>query len=219
MAAPTTPILDDFNRADESPLSDGGNWTFLSGLLCGELGGGGACAVRTNRCGSQPPFIGNNAYRTTTFNADQEVYCRVSDKCPADGGGEELALYARVTPVSGPTPPSGYAFWLGNIGWRCYEFSAGACTILTSGPWPSTIAGGGLPLIHVERPGGTITCSVGIYFWLRCEGDTIAGYTTDLTDSTKWFEILDSTHNNAGKIGLRLREGSMFWDDFGGGNL
>jgi len=211
VSAPTTPILDDFNRADENPLSGGGNWAQV-GAPCAVLGGGGPLALVSNEA-TRIGFIGCHSYWTTSFNADQESYARISAFVPT--GETELSLYARMTDPGVANGSDGYAFHLQATTWRLTEFTNGVCTTLVSGPWP--LSGGLLPLIHVDA--AALNFTVGIYLWLRCEGTTIAGYTTDLLGSVQVFSVTDSAHNNAGNIGIRVRADAMAWDDFGGGNL
>ena len=62
---PTTGILDNFNRADETPLSGGGNWAPL-----------GSQAANLRNMGVEG---GGGAYWTTAFGPETEAYLRSDD--------------------------------------------------------------------------------------------------------------------------------------------
>jgi len=198
VGGPTTPILDNFNRADESPLSGGGNWAKV-GAPCAPLGGGGSLRIVSERVTVSAGAIGGHSYWTPSFNADQEAYARIDGVLPTATNEGEYSVYARLTDPGVAGGSDGYAFQLAPVTWRLIEFTNGVCTTLASGP--------------------SSVFAVGDYMWLRCEGTTIAGYVTDLIDATQLFSVNDSAHNNAGNIGIRVRTGSMFWDDFGGGAI
>src|SRR2546426_2494783 len=69
MAFPTTTILDNFNRANENPLSDGGKWT--NPLISGE----GARVLTSNAV----PINGTNSgyWSDSTLGAHQEGFLTV----------------------------------------------------------------------------------------------------------------------------------------------
>lgn len=130
---PTTPILDNFNRADESPLSGGGNWAKV-GAPCAPLGGGGALRIVANRVTVTAGAIGGHSYWTPSFNADQEAYARIDGVLPTATNEGEYSVYARLTDPGVAGGSDGYAFQLEPVRWRLVEFTNGVCTTLASGP-------------------------------------------------------------------------------------
>lgn len=66
MAFPTTPVLDDFNRANENPLSNG-TW---AGNIFGDTA---ACKLDTNEATAAAPFA-SSRWSAATFGPDIEVY-------------------------------------------------------------------------------------------------------------------------------------------------
>lgn len=70
MPAPQTALLDDFNRADENPLSDGGNWA-------AGLGGASQCQVVSNQAAAQLATTSESLWSPLTlFN--QEAYATIA---------------------------------------------------------------------------------------------------------------------------------------------
>ncbi len=73
MAFPTTAILDNFDRSNENPLSQGGNWTMLDG----------AWKVLTNQC--KVSSLGGDTFVGARYSAgaitsnNGEVYCTILD--------------------------------------------------------------------------------------------------------------------------------------------
>lgn len=73
MAFPTTPLLDTFNRANENPVSGGGNW--LSPLKNGQ----NFLQLVSNTVTTQAIEQRCSSYWSASFTADQEVYCDIPD--------------------------------------------------------------------------------------------------------------------------------------------
>lgn len=78
---PTTPILDDFNRADEDPLSGGGNWLTTSTAF-----GSDWMAVSANQA-----VGGGGSFWDDVWEGCAEVYCTIADY----GGEPQMHLFAR----------------------------------------------------------------------------------------------------------------------------
>ena len=96
LVSPSAPlsVLDDFNRANENPLSDQGRWS--NAIIGGESGHNVtsnqlACAVTTTCTAWR-----NNAQ----FGPDVEVYARLST---LPGVNNQLRLYARLQIPGTPT--------------------------------------------------------------------------------------------------------------------
>lgn len=83
---PSTPILDSFNRADETPLSDGGNWA-VAQLDPSEIG----MKLVSNVIKNQTGFQGAD-YRITSFTANQEAFFTLIGKWSTDGAGFFLLI-------------------------------------------------------------------------------------------------------------------------------
>ena len=86
MAFPSTAILDDFNRADENPLSQGGTWSGPIGSADSQL------KVVSNQAAPGANAV-SNSYRGTSHGPDCETYCTVTTK-PATG--QRIALFLRL---------------------------------------------------------------------------------------------------------------------------
>lgn len=94
---PVTSVLDDFNRANENPLSGGGNWTNKIVSADSDM------KVDTNK--AQAVAYGSAWWSATSFNADQEAFvtdtsaaeaCRVYTRLAAPGtaGADGYTLVA-----------------------------------------------------------------------------------------------------------------------------
>lgn len=86
MPLPALPLLDDFNRANETPLSDAGSWTSWGALtqcnLSGHMAVMGAVGVNASRWVFQ------------TFAANQAMSATIADWNHGGGDGGEFNLYA-----------------------------------------------------------------------------------------------------------------------------
>ena len=96
------PIVDDFNRADENPLSDGGRWSPLNGYPLKVVSGQLASTNGTAQ-----------AWRNDVrYGLDQDVMVTVAGKPGSEAyGAEWLRLYVRLQT---PTMFEGYALRFGN---------------------------------------------------------------------------------------------------------
>lgn len=74
---PTTPILDDFNRPNENPLSYGGRWTGDYSGLTGPL------KLVSNQAAGQSSITTDSYWVAEKFAVDQEVSVTVTAK-PAE---------------------------------------------------------------------------------------------------------------------------------------
>lgn len=109
---PTTPLLDDFERPNENPLSGGGNWAKLfpvsSELQLLDNG------VATAISGSTAP---RRYWTPATFGPDAEVYARTSG---TGGWHQDIRLGLRLQNV-GTSSFTGYELigpWNGITGYR-----------------------------------------------------------------------------------------------------
>ncbi len=96
MAFPTTGVLDDFNRTDENPLSDGGDWSQM-------VWNGDDLKIVSNEVTDDGAQGGN--YRSDqTYGADSEVFTTL-----ATVGTDFGAVLLRLADAGGSTP-DGYEF-------------------------------------------------------------------------------------------------------------
>lgn len=81
---PTTAIIDNFNRANENPLSDGGNWESTVGVT--------AFRLTSNAADSPTANTTAQSNRTTVFPDDQEAYVTLSQENTAVGAGQGVII-------------------------------------------------------------------------------------------------------------------------------
>lgn len=180
-------LLDDFNRADENPLSGGGNWAEVSAssgnlrIISNEV----ACSVSTT----------SDAYWTpAVFGADCEAYCTIVTKPSTNGDGVEII--ARAGDV-GASTWDGYTFYMatqaGTDTWELRRFIAGSVTALTSGTREIT---------NGEKIG------------IRCIGSRIEGWVYSAGAWTRITYTTDTTFHCPGYVAMRGRGTAFRLDDF-----
>jgi hypothetical protein len=134
---PATPILDNFNRADENPLAGGWRTGVLQGSVSFNLK-----LVSNQVLSTSPAAPGDKAW-DTTFTADQESYTTVAS---VDVGANNAAFaFVRVANPGVVGSTSGYYAVFARSGLtRVYEFHSGggAGSLLFSGGSGSTLLAG-----------------------------------------------------------------------------
>lgn len=208
MSFPTTPIIDDFNRSDEDPLSDGGSWVTSS-----QWWGNGLRLVSNE---AVPPSGGTGgSFRSSQIGPSAEIYCTVT-QVPVDFQDYvSLELFETDTSIS--SSPDGYEARLereGSFGSpttiriRLVRWSSGSLTYL------QTVSG--LSLSDGVKFGMVVDAGV-IGVWL----DTGSGW-------TEQFSVNDGTHSGpfypllaleSGSSGGTPPFGNVKVDDFGGGTI
>ena len=192
MGFPNTPILDVFNRANESPI--GGNWT-------SNLGGAGAGAAITNNqvnSDNTPPANPSAWWSAQLFGPDCEAWIQhVADL----GSGESFSLFARVSNPSGAY--NGYQVGLGfdgslNIGRRdggVYTFLNGTTVTASTGDY--------IGISCVRNVIEAWHCPVGTKAWVLSAS------------------AVDSTWADAGYLafGFIVNDFNTALDNFGGGTI
>jgi len=197
MAAPTTPILDQFNRADQN--LDTGNW---AGPFTGTVG---PLKILSNEVASMSGTYGTDSYWIAeSFGVDQEVYATCTVKPDPNEGSifQGVWLPLRIIdPHPGLSIHSGYFLAMdsqvGTDDIYIYRFDSGAGTIIE---------------------GVSLEYSAGDKFLFRAVGSLLTGYRND---GGGWAEIIstvDTTYVVGGWIGLHIEGSTGRWDDFGGGN-
>ncbi len=193
--APTTPILDNFNRPDETPLSGGGNWT-------GEFSGvTDPLKLVSNEVAGQNSVTSDSYWVAQKFGVDQEAYATVRAK-PAIAG-DSINVPCRIQEPS-----------VTQNSWDGYELLA-----LTQSGTDTLL------IRRVTNDGMTVLVSTSLEFavgdrlWLRCAGSTLTASIDQGAGFTQILQATDSVYVLDGWIGLRIRGTTGRADDFGGGNL
>lgn len=204
MTPPSTPILDNFNRADAPTL--GANWTVLSGYNNLKIESNkAACDVNTI-CGD---------YYNQDFGPDCEAYITALPTADAFPFGASEHLWIRhdavnntgyrivVSHFSNPPSPSYHLIIL-----DLYRVDIGSSTLLDESD-PINVLG-----------------TTGYRFWISAIGDQINVYLSLTTSGDTWSAILnatDATYSLAGKLNIAslgsVSYRGAYLDDFGGGTL
>ncbi|KRT69463.1 MAG: peptidase S8/S53 subtilisin kexin sedolisin [candidate division NC10 bacterium CSP1-5] len=197
MAFPETPILDDFNRANEGPPPSS-SWATPSGAP--------GIKVISGQVGEDGP--GGQAVWNTQYGPDLEAYVDVPTLAWDGIGGhtEYFRLYFRASAPDAGTTSSGYFI----LAWNSSPNDS-------IGLWSYTPSGVDY-LTHVQVAGLTSGSSVG----LSVIGDLIRVYHKPPAGS--WAEVFnytDPTYDNAGYLLLYISQGGpdLRLDNFGGGTL
>jgi hypothetical protein len=196
-AFPSTPILDDFNRADEDPIT--GIWT--NGAT-----GTGACEVISNEAGGASGT--DNCYVTQTYGAAQEVYATMATGASFNENNNQF-IYACLQGGVGSATVDGYGVLVrrltaANDRVRIVRITDASSVNLGTAYEDVEFADGDAIGLRIEV-GGTLT----LYF-----NDGGAGWTQvdQVTGET--------TYGCAGtNLGMEAMHSSMLWDDFGGGTV
>lgn len=193
---PTTSVLDDFNRANENPLSQGGNWPgpTYSGLSTLQL--------LSNVVGSTG--ADGSRYRTETFGPNSEAFLTVSTLGTASG--HYVGVEVRVaTPNTATIDTYEVAIEWGGVSWNAvtvYEVTNGSFAQLGATITQSWTAGDGLGEEIIGSGANNIT----VY---RRSGST-------------WSSLgqrSDATITAAGNISAVIGSTTPRIDDFGGGTI
>lgn len=208
MPSPSTPVLDDFNRPNENPLSDGGNWTGPFATNAGDV-----MAVVSNQVITATGIVSCSSYwQATSFAQDQEAYLTLP-VLPATSA-QRMGVATRIRDPN-TAACDFYLFLHHGTVFRFYRFDDTTETLLAETPVEQP--GSGLPLLHVG--GGAWEFLAGMTVWLRSEGSTHFCYAGTPPDVRLIFEITDATYLNGGFVGIWAGRSTPRGDDFGGGSL
>ena len=191
MAFPSTPILDSFNRADENPLSGGGNWT--APIYSGE----GPLKLASNTVTSSlvAPAPCGDYWSTTKYGPNCEVYATL-----AGGAPNTFSLWARI---NNPNTGSEQGYLLdvnatnGQVRVR-YTVGSNRTNIVAISLTPGNGDKLGMRLVNNA-----------IQAWWQPSGGVWV----------LLFTCADEHYRAAGFIGLRSESDTCLLDDFGGGTI
>lgn len=190
MPGPSTSVLDSFTRADENPLSGGGNW--FGPVLSGQ----NQLKLVSNQIASTSGVTRGSGYWTPSIYTDSEAFMTFSTVPTTDGAG----VYVRLTsPGSGSA--SGYMGWFfPGSGFRLWRLDNGTLNVI-----------GGYS--------GSTTLAAGDKIWLRATGSSIVLAQFHSGSWTDVVTVTDSTYTQ-GYIGIfGAADTGWRSDDFGGGSI
>lgn len=192
-AGSTTGILDNFNRPNETPLSQSGFWA-PTGV------DGGTALPLSNK---QVSGSGKSSYRTATLTGSMEAYATIS---VGPATLQALTVLIDLNDV-GTTGWDGYGLRLINVNssnkqYRLRKIVNGVESDLSGGGWDEPFSGAGERLL-IKKDGSTIEA------WKSAAGGGAWTLKASATDASY----------SGGHIGLRITAqsgGSGAWDNFGG---
>ncbi len=200
MAFPSTSVLDNFTRADENPLSGGGNWAVLSTSAP-------TLKLVSNRVTCSTNALNQNYWTVADFGPDCEVFATFAVVSTSAGG---LRLFARVVQEGGANTFDGYCL-------RCSWVTGGANDTVTL----NVVTNGVLTVLN------TFTHEMvdGDKYGMTCIGTVLEAWcapvATGVWGSLGTYDtVSDGTkYSAAGKIAVGMGNTTTIerLDDFGGG--
>ena len=187
---PTTPVLDDFNRAN-GPA--GGNWSLLrpTGIAAMNVSNNAAVDSSTSA-------FAWNYWNPSTFGPDCEAYVTIA----VYGASDTIRIGARIV-NAGTTTASGYYVSVSSTGaWSIIRIDSGPSTTLASGPTQPLAAG---DKIAIRIVGTLITA---LHYTSGGGWAQVLTYDTS-SDTTRYTA--------AGQIALEFKTSTL--DDLGGGSI
>ena len=199
MAFPTTSLLDDFDRGDDTAIS--ANWT--EGDCEPDGPGGDQFGLVSNQVVNSSGISSSARWNAATFGADCEVYATMVNVPTADG--DRFMIYGRIV-QPGTSTFDGYALCLRLTGaqleFRLIRWDNGSRTDIAT---------------------QSVTFSAGDKMGLEIIGTTIKGYRYNGSSWSEEISTTDANHSAAGYIGfgdsLTGTGGDMSLDDFSGGTV
>jgi len=195
----TTPLLDDFDRANENPLSGGGNWAKADASSQG-------IQLLNNKVTLAAGGLARYEWTPAAVDGDVEVWARYAGAGMDDGAAAELVI---VTDVGGSNQVDGYALravnTFGGAGWQIRRLQNWSATVIASAPF---------------GPGGISDAGQLVLF--RRSGTALEGWRS-LDGGATWareITVTDATYTANLHVGLGFSialASSPSWDDFGGG--
>jgi hypothetical protein len=196
--SPTSPVeplptLDSFNRANESPLSDGGRWS--NGVL--SSGEAGLKVVSNQLAGTKSTTT--TAWRNDAqYGPDTESWVSIPT---LPGNANAVRLYARIR-TPGSSAVDGYMLRFNQL--------SGTDQVLLE----RLDNGGIVTLKTINQELGT-----GDRLLLRVRGSTLEAWRQSGSSWSLLGSVSDSTYSAAGFVGLGIRGTTGRLDDFGARGL
>lgn len=201
---PSTPILDNFNRADTGPPPSASWDTTVSGnLLDVRYAGAPGLAVRSNAAKALADGEASMRWSAVLSSSDNEAYCTLNQIAYS------VELWARHEGRSAVNTgsPWGYlVFW-----------SGGSQNLRIQKYGPGGVAGYADLTATAAIPGGAVS---GMKLGIRCQGTSITAWY--MKPGGSWTQILsatDSTFTSGPQLGVLVYQQFMILDDFGGGRI
>jgi len=194
---PLTPVLDNFNRADNSG-PPGSNWTHMPGLSSGAAND---LFITSDQITGDP---GTDAdyYNVQPFGANSEVYVTVATKPTTDL--DSVALSLRYQNPSLATSSGYQAMFIYESG----GLDQYRIVLRSSGESGSVLASATGPELN---PGDKLL--------FRAVGTTLELWRGSGGTWTRILSTTNATIQTAGYLGLVAHNGAVRLDDFGGGTL
>lgn len=190
MPIPATPILDALNRANENPLSGGGNWAQSPTSSTPQL------QLISNQATGITVGASNESYWTpSTFGPDSECYFTVPVLMAA---GNYVRLHHRVVNPASTSVRRGYMMQWENAANGCRIFKETATSAFTQ-----------LALAAAAR----IVAGDQIVF--RAVGNVISVY----QNGSLVLSVTDSSFTAGGSLIFGCRDTTVRLDDLGGGTI
>lgn len=182
------PVLDNFNRAAENPLSDGGQWNTTAGPGTGRMQTNGSQALATT-----PNVAISSSFWTTPFTPPLEIFADIPVLPSVSTDFVSLPLVVAIG-----TTPNGYYF----------RFRAGDFLIqrVTNGSQSRSVASGTMTLNAGDTIAGTYDEIGTLTAWQKTGGVWSA-----------LGSGIDTTYLGALYPGLRTNDATAAFDNFGAG--
>lgn len=203
MAFPTTPVRDNFNRANNASL--GAAWIpFVSG--------DGRWGIVSNQADCPATWAGD-AYATPCATLNQEVHAKLTGQPASPGASEQTHLYLRVKEEGTSAPDAfGIVFLPG--------LSGGTLQIhrLTNNAGAPIASRGSYPVPNGDSLGLEVKDSL-----LTAYHKAAAGIWTPVTDlidiPVTILQGGNTTDHQGFKLAIEANQTDFRWDDFGGGDI
>ena len=191
---PATGFLDQFQRANEDPLSQDGAWSSTS-----PFGAGETLEVLGNAAGqNEAESIQANSFRMDEIVGDAEVHARIA---AGPDNNQNLYLYLHLQ-EAGTAGVDGYSarwfHWIATDGLYIQKITNGVATTI-AGPIALDPATGDILLLR--------RFGLALELWRKNAGTW-----------TKLLSTIDESYTS-GSLGLGIDDEAGRWDDFGGGAL
>lgn len=171
-------LVDNFNRADESPLSGGGAWSNQV------VTSNGAVNLASNQVGGSAGGICSAWYNASLPGADCEVYATVP--VPPGSPITNVRVYARIATPGTAGVDAYFLQYTGNGTWSLFRLTNASATSIAS---------------------GSVGLSAGDKIGISCVGSTISAYVYTGGAWSLLGSATDATYGAAGYAGIGMNGG------------